>query len=274
MVVGIEQLTLSDLRPPGAHVTHPTNAQIDQGRLYGLEVLPPIRIRKIVDNHFEILSGTTTWMVAQRLRIDDVSAECLDLDDEAATQLVHDDYGQSSSIDPITKAERLHDEILEYGVTRRELGERYNLTRAEICHALRLLQLNPAVKEYIREGRLSGGKGRALVGLPWNDQVSIAERAVNEALSTRAVEQAVRDTRAGRSDSSSTDRAVLDDNQKDSNTRALEQSLSEHVGSPVTITSGGEPGCGELTIKYFSLDELQNAIDRLQGDYHESNHGS
>ena len=268
MLIGIDQLHLSDLRPAGARSLRPTITQIDQGRLYGLEVLSPIRVRKTPFSTYEILAGVTTWMVAQRLRIDDVKVECLEMDNEAASQLLRDEYAQSTSIDPITQAEHLQNEIRESGVKRRELCERYGISRSNLSHLLRLLQLDPTVQALIRNGNLSTGKGKALVGLPGSVQRQIANEAVNDQLSTRDVEEAVRSFRAGSDNKLENVQSVHAASKKDSNILSLEQSLSEKLGSPVTITSGDTPSRGELTIKYFSLEELQNVIDRLEYNAH------
>jgi ParB family chromosome partitioning protein len=113
----------------------------------------------------------------------------------------------------------------------------------------------------VRTGKLSAGKAKVLVGLTVRNQRAIATKAIENRFNTRQVEGAVRDIK------SELVRIQPSANkpEKDSNTRQLEVTLSEQLGSPVAINWDAARNSGELSIKYFSLDELQAIIDRLQG---------
>ena len=260
MRVGIDQLFISQLRPPGGKLPAPDIQLIEQARLYGLDTLPTIKARVDNTGGFEILSGLLTWRTAQALRIDDVEIEQLHVDDAAAKEIIRADLGQGRILDPITQAELFRDHIEVEGLTRNEICQRYGLSRSQLSHSLRLLQLDPIVREWVRAGRLSAGKAKVLVGLNPGDQRRISTLAIENSLSTRQVEGETRNARSNILKPCS----ATNEPAKDSNVRQLEIEVSDSLGNPIAIEWDKSSSVGEVRIRYFSLEELQAITDRLQ----------
>lgn len=260
MQVGIDQLHVSPLRPPETGLPSPDMRLIDRARLYGLATLPAIKVRQSdTVQCYEILSGLLTWRVAQRLRIDDIDVELLDVDDSAAGAMVRGDVGEGAEPDPISRAESLRDSIEVEGLSRNMLCRRYGLSKSQLSHSLRLLRLEPTVREWVRAGRLSAGKAKVLVTLPHKEQARIAQLAIEENLNTRQVEGEIRNRRLSL-------KSPRPDKQpgKDSNTKRLEAEVSERLGNPVTIDWDAKRANGRVSIQYFGLEELQAIVHRLK----------
>jgi ParB family chromosome partitioning protein len=89
----------------------------------------------------------------------------------------------------------------EFGMTQDEIGRRVGRSRHTVANTLRLLNLPPSVQQDVRNGDLSEGHARALLGLPDASRIRhVATRAIREGLSVRQVEAQVRQEVAARED--------------------------------------------------------------------------
>ena len=116
-----------------------------------------------------------------------------------------------------------------------------------VANALRLLQLPDPVKDMVREGRLTAGHARPLIGAP--DAERLAAEVAEKGLSVRQVETLARR------------RPAAPHKRKDADTTALENDLSEVLGVRVEIRDAG--GAGEMRIRYASLEQLDDLCRRL-----------
>jgi ParB family chromosome partitioning protein len=146
----------------------------------------------------------------------------------------------------------------EFGMTHQEVAEAVGRSRAAVSNLLRLLELAPAAKRLLEEGRIEMGHARALLAVPVEAQALLAERVAAEGLSVRATEKLVRawsaDAEGGKPPPS---RKV------DPNIQHLEGRLSEQLGASVSIQHGAR-GDGKLVIRYGSLDELDGILAHIR----------
>jgi len=120
-------------------------------------------------------------------------------------------------------------------------------SREHIANTVRLLQLPEDVRELVREGRLSAGHGRALLGSP--DASKLSQVVIDRGLSVRETEAL---SRAKKLEGSSETRPADD---KDVDTRALELDLQRALGLSVDIRHSNDRG-GEVRIRYSHLEQL------------------
>ena len=262
--VGIEELHLSPLRPPGP--------------------LPevPSALARLVDSHgpvdpvvvrsrprgFEILSNAETWLAAQRAGWHEVPVELRDEIDDAQAREILRLSSRSRGADPIEEARQFEAELarrgrdgrLRHGAITRLARER-GRSRSYVAHALRLLKLPPQVRHYVASGRLSAGHARALVTLrDARRQERVAERILRNGLSVRATEALVRGTVRVRAE-------AVRSAQDDPDIRRLERNLSEALGSPTRL----DTRAGRLVIDYGeNLGVLEGILERLgldEGDW-------
>ena len=121
---------------------------------------------------------------------------------------------------------------------------------------LRLFQLPPSIQKLVRDGALSGGHARALLGTPDRAfQEALAKRAVNEGLSVRAVEDAVRERSEldGAAPESTKSRAPK---MRQPGMHELEQLLSEHLATRVRVQESARAG-GKILVEFADLDDLE-----------------
>jgi ParB family chromosome partitioning protein len=152
--------------------------------------------------------------------------------------------------------------IEEFHLTHDELAKRVSKSRTAITNTLRLLQLPASIQHLLSIGRLSAGHARALLGTPDRAlQEELAQRIVDEGLSVRAIEDLLRRPSA----SPDADPAPGETSPRfgEGPTRQLrppgllelEELLSEHLDTRVSVTMGGKRG--KMVIEFATLEDLE-----------------
>lgn len=212
-------------------------------------VIQPLVVRPVGDD-YEIVAGERRWRAAQIAQLHDVPVVIRELDDTEVLEVAIIENIQREDLNAIEEALGLKALIDRFGHTQERIAEALSKSRSHIANLLRLLSLPEDVQSMVRDGRLSAGHARALIGTP--DPAALARKVAAQGLSVREVERMVK---------KSADRAErkAGSESRDADTRALEGDLSAHLGLAVTIDHKGESGT--VSIRYASLDDL----DRLCG---------
>ena len=260
ITVGIDQLRPSPLAPSGSPPSPPADL-IELVRVSGIDALPVIKVRQIARSPFsgEILHGVSAWRAAQLVGIHEVSVQIIDVDEDAAKELVRQDYGESSRLDPIAAAKMIRHLTKTLGINTSHAASTLGIRPWHGYNLVRLLDLPLEIQEYLKAGQLKTGHGKALVSLPRDHMLDLARRAVQKHWSVRDLESAIRDKGAPRQ----TARAPDTGEEKPVETIQLENTLSEAVGSPVVIEGGSTHG--RVVIEYHGDGVLEGIIERLLG---------
>jgi ParB family chromosome partitioning protein len=147
--------------------------------------------------------------------------------------------------------------IERFGHNQEQIARAMGRSRSHIANALRLLTLSPEIQGMVREGALSAGHARALVGAP--DGVALARTAVAKGLSVRDTEALVK-TAATRAPAAG---RVARQAGKDADTRALEADLGAALGLTVSIRHRGGQEGGVVAIAYRDLEQLDGLCQLL-----------
>jgi ParB family transcriptional regulator, chromosome partitioning protein len=217
-------------------------------------IIQPIVVRTLRGSadHFEIIAGERRWRAAQRAGMHDVPVLLFEASDREALELAIVENVQRTDLNPLEEAMG-YQALEEFGHNQEDIARLIGKSRSHVANTLRLLKLPEAVKAYLREGKLSAGHARALLGQP--DPEKMARVIVEQGLNVRAVE-AIAQERATRP---AKRRPRLE---KDANTSALEKRLSDALGLTTTIEPRGQGG--ELKIRYRSLEQLDEVVRRLE----------
>ncbi|MND99034.1 ParB/RepB/Spo0J family partition protein [Agrobacterium tumefaciens] len=216
-------------------------------------IVQPVVVRTVGVNRYEIIAGERRWRAAQLAGFTDVPVIVRDVDDRTALELAIVENVQRSDLNPLEEAMGYEQLIAEHGYTQNDLGEIIGKSRSHVANSLRLLKLPDPVRDMLADGSLSAGHARALVST--SDPASLARTIVSKGLSVRDAE------RLAQNDIKSQD--VVEKRpaaEKDSDTIALERSLSDALGLDVKIIHKG--GSGQIRIGYRTLEQLE-AVCRL-----------
>ncbi len=219
-------------------------------------VMQPIVVRPIDSERYEIIAGERRWRATQLAGLDTIPCVVRDVPDEAAIAMALIENIQREDLNPMEEAmalKRLQD---EFELTHQQVAEAVGKSRTTVTNLLRLLALTDDVKTMLEHGDLEMGHARALLSLDAAGQREIARQVVARGLSVRQTEAAVRKLQQEPQEVPATGVGANAD------VKQLEESLSEKVGVPVSITCNAK-GKGKLVLNYNSLDELDGILSHL-----------
>lgn len=214
-------------------------------------VLVPIIVRKRGEN-FELVAGERRWRACALLQRATIPAIVRESDDRDSLEVAIIENLQRENLNPLEEAAGFASLMDEYGFTQEDLAQRLGKSRPAVANALRLLALPDAVKAMLADGRLSAGHGRALLAARADDRVALADRAVKDGLSVRALERlagAVKTPVAGRQRDLSPDE------------HEFESRLRERFGTHVALVRGGKGG--KIEFRFANESELLRIGDLL-----------
>jgi len=252
--VAIEALKPSVLNPRASFEPRELKELAESIRARGL--VQPIVVRPASGPgaSYEIIAGERRWRAAQAAALHDVPVIVRDLDDQQALEIAIIENVQRTDLNAVEEAAGYRQLIHAYKYTQEDLAGIVGKSRSHLTNTLRLLKLPESVQDLIREGALSAGHARALIGL--EDAERLARDIVKRAMSVRDVEALIQ--RRGKPKSGGT----AQKKSGDADTRAAERQLSDALGLKVSIQTGkGEKG--ELRIAYSTLEQLDDVRRRL-----------
>ncbi len=213
-------------------------------------VLLPILVRPIAGEtgQFEIVAGERRWRAAQLAKLHEVPVVVRELSDAESLELAIIENVQRADLNAIEEAAAYQELIERFGYTQEKLATEVGKSRSHITNILRLLKLPETVKALVRDGKLTAGHARTLVGR--SDAEALAQQILEAGLNVRQAEQRTHRNKGHRAPD------------KDPDTRALEHSLTNVLGLKVEIADRGDAG-GHLTISYRTLEQLDDLIRRL-----------
>lgn len=220
-------------------------------------IVQPVVVRTIAGgNRFEIIAGERRWRAAQLAGLVEIPVIIRDVDDRTALELAIVENVQRADLNPLEEALGYDQLIAEHGYTQNDLGEIIGKSRSHVANSLRLLKLPEPVRDMLAEGSLSAGHARALVSTP--DPVALAKVIAAKGMSVRDAERLAQNHIKSHGASQPAEAREP----KDSDTIALERSLSDRLGLQVSINHKG--GGGQLKINYTSLEQLEDICRLLE----------
>ena len=215
-------------------------------------LVQPLVVRPIGNDKYEIVAGERRWRAAQRANLHEDPVIIRTLTDQEAIEIAIIENVQREDLNAIEEGEGYQALMQGHGYTQEDLSKVIGKSRSHLANTLRLLKLPQSVRDLVRNGDLSAGHARALIGR--DDAAQIAARIVKEGLTVRQVEALAQEQKSkGKGNAKAS---------KDADTRAAESELHDALGLRVEIKPGrGERG--ELRIRYANYDQLEDLRERL-----------
>lgn len=218
-------------------------------------IIQPLVLRP-VGSRFQLIAGERRWRAAQRAGLTKVSAIIRQVSDELALEMTLVENIQREDLNAIETARAFDRLMEEFQLTQEAVAERTGKDRATVANAVRLLKLEPTIQEWIEEGKLSAGHGRALLAVADTQlRMRYAQRASRGGLTVRQIERlAARRVRT----SSPTASAP-----HDVNIRAALDELQRHLGTKILLREKTKVRPGQLVLEYYEDAQLMGLYDRL-----------
>lgn len=218
-------------------------------------VIQPVVVTARAAGGWTLVAGERRWRAAQRAGLTEIPAVVREVaGDRELLELALVENLQRADLNAIEEAEAYQMLAQRFGLSQDEIAERVGKARPTVTNTLRLLKLPPAVADLVRDGRLSAGQARPLIGLDDDKrQLRLAERAVDEGLSARAVERLVSPPAPSKKKRRARKVEV--------HTAAAEERLTRRLQARVEIHRRGKGGT--LRIHFHSEEELMRIYDLL-----------
>ncbi|ANP87720.1 MULTISPECIES: ParB/RepB/Spo0J family partition protein [Rhizobium] len=220
-------------------------------------IVQPIVVRTMSRDRYEIIAGERRWRAAQLAGLIEIPVIIRDVDDKTALEIAIVENVQRADLNALEEALGYEQLIAEYGYTQNDLGEIIGKSRSHVANSLRLLKLPDPVRDLLAAGSLSAGHARALVST--SDPASLARTIVAKGMSVRDAEKLAQNNIKAQSEPQ---QAALRRDQKDSDTLALERTLSDALGLDVAINH--KASGGQIKISYKSLEQLEEICRLLE----------
>jgi ParB family chromosome partitioning protein len=242
-----------------------TDAELDElaASIRERGVIQPIVVRALPGERdtFEIIAGERRWRAAQRAGLHDVPIAVVEATDAQSLEFAIIENVQRADLNPLEEAAGYVALMEQCNHTQEEVSQIVGKSRPHIANTVRLLKLSEPVKQLVRQGKLSAGHARLLVGLP--NAEALAQEVVAKGWSVRQLEEGLRRDGAAQTHAKRGEDRDRPGPGKDADTRALEKRLSDALGLEVTVDHRGEGGT--LHIKYRDLDQLDAVLRKLGG---------
>lgn len=226
-------------------------------------IIQPLIVRRRAqqDGTFEIVAGERRWRAAQMAQLHELPVLVRDFDDVEVLEIAIIENIQRADLNPMEEAVGYKQLMEKFGHTQEKLSDVLGKSRSHIANLVRLLQLPDEVQAYLREGKLSAGHARALITA--KDPAALARKVIQGGLSVRETERLAKaeDKPAGTGGDAETKKRSAPE--KDADTRALEADLSANLGMKVSITHDNGQESGLISIRYDSLDQLDELCQKL-----------
>ncbi len=220
-------------------------------------MLQPVVVRPAGIDRYELIAGERRWRAARLAGLAQIQAVVRDADEGEMLELALVENLQRRDLNPIETAQACARMMEEFGRTQEEVGVRLGQSRASVANLLRLLHLPAEVREALRDGRLTPGHAKAILGLPREEgRIALSRRVIAEGLSVRRTEQL-----AGARGKNGIQGKYIQN--KDIDLEAMEGRLRKRLGTRVRLHARGRRG--RIVIEYYSGEELERLVDLLLG---------
>lgn len=232
----------------------------DSIRTHG--VLQPILLRKLDDKRYELIAGERRWRASILANLKEIPAIVRDLTNDTVLEQALIENIQREDLKPLEEAMAYDYLMKNRGLTQEALSASIGKSRVSIANAVRLLKLPEELKNYLDNGDLSAGHARALLTIDDpQEQIAMADRAIEKAWSVRQIEEAVRLYLEKQLQPKESATPAEMDPQVRLNLKELETKLSKSLGAKVKLKDRN--GKGKIEIPYKNNDDLERLLELL-----------
>ena len=256
------KLGINDIEPnrdqPRKHFDEEALSELaDSIALHG--VIQPLLVRPISDGGYQLIAGERRWRASRLAGLTEVPVVIREMTDSEAMELALIENLQREDLNPIEEAEGYKLLMDTYSLTQSEAAERVGKSRPAVANAMRLLSLPKEVLDLIKEGRISSGHGRTLLGLNDNSMMlKLCKEIEEKQISVRQLESIIKTLNNPKKDKDEKPKKVKRDPYFDECELAIRQELGRKA--TINVNKGNK---GTLEIEFFSKEDLQSILETL-----------
>jgi len=216
-------------------------------------IIEPLVVRPYCDE-YQIVSGERRWRAAKIAGLKEVPVRVKDYTDEQTAQIALIENLQRVDLNPIEEALGYQLLIDEYGMKQDAVAKTVGKPRSSVANALRLLNLPDDVKLLVKDGSLSVGHCKIIMGVPDEErQRELAKKVIAEDMSVRALERLVKQLMSEKKKKAKPPKEIF--------LVEAEISMTDYIGKPVRIDKSKDRYTMSIDCK--SEEELKELISFL-----------
>ena len=228
-------------------------------------ILQPLLVQD-KESYYEIVAGERRWRAAKMAGMKEIPIIVKKLTPQEKVEISLIENIQREDLNPIEEALAYQRLMQEFHLKQEEIAERVSKNRTTITNSMRLLNLVPEVQQMLIDGLISSGHARALLAISDpKQQLSLAVRIVEEHLSVREVEKAVKALGKVPKD----EKKVNKDEALELIFKSLEDRMKTIMGTKVNINRK-DRNKGKIEIEYYSESELERIVELIESVQQES----
>ena len=216
-------------------------------------IIQPVIVKKNGD-FYELVAGERRWRASKIAGLKKIPSIIRVFDEENLFEVALVENLQREDLNAIEEANGYKRLSEEFELSQEEISRKVSKSRSAVANAMRLLNLDERVQNFVVEGKLSGGHARALLSLEDGYvQFELAERVLEDGLSVRQVESLVKHRLSGKSDGEekiskfNTETFIL-----------IEEQLKNLLGTKVKLKN--KQNKGKIEIEFYSNDDLDRLL--------------
>lgn len=217
-------------------------------------IIQPLILRKDKDEYI-IVAGERRWRAAKYIGIKEIPSVIMDLTEKQILEISLIENIQREDLNSIEEAIAYKKLITDFDLTQEQLSKRIGKSRVAITNTMRLLNLSEDVQQYIIEGVISEGHGRALLAITDSKlQCELAQNVIDDKLSVRELEFLIRKLKTKSEPSKSKAKKETNPYYKE-----VIEKLENYFGTKVNVTNKNNKG--KIEIEYYSEEDLQRILE-------------
>lgn len=217
-------------------------------------IIQPLILRKDKDEYI-IVAGERRWRAAKYIGIKEIPSVIMDLTEKQILEISLIENIQREDLNSIEEAIAYKKLISDFDLTQEQLSKRIGKSRVAITNTMRLLNLSEDVQQYIIEGVISEGHGRALLAITDSKlQCELVQNVIDDKLSVRELEFLIRKLKTKSEPSKSKAKKETNPYYKE-----VIEKLENYFGTKVNVTNKNNKG--KIEIEYYSEEDLQRILE-------------
>ena len=221
-----------------------------------LGIIQPLTLRQTGPASYQIISGERRYRAARMAGLTEVPAYIRQADDVAMLELAIVENIQREDLDPIETALSFQRLIDECGLTQEAMALRVGKKRTTITNSLRLLRLPETVQKALKDGKISAGHAKVLLGVEDPAlQNRLCESIIRNDWSVRRLEQKLQSL-------SRKDAPAAAEEELPEVYYALAERVGRHFDGPVAVRRDAKGG-GTITIRFDNQQQVESFLEDL-----------
>ncbi|KKQ44242.1 MAG: Stage 0 sporulation protein J [Candidatus Moranbacteria bacterium GW2011_GWC2_37_8] len=215
-------------------------------------IIQPLIVTK-KGNHYELIAGERRFQASKRLGLKKVPVIIREADELQKLELAIIENIQRHDLNAIEEGKAYQKLSEEFQMTQEEVAVKMGKSRSVVANKMRLLTLPVEIQKGLIDGKITEGHAKAILSLENSEkQRAMYELILANNLTVRQVEEKAKETSVRSHERKSS---------IDPQTKALENTLVEALGTKVKISKAGDGG--KIVIEFYSQEDLDSLLGKI-----------